>query len=55
MDPDDEWGNFEGDENPASPALYSKGSGILYKTRDGAWVPGKVNSFSLINFFGGKR
>jgi hypothetical protein len=41
-DADDDWGDFAGEENPAPAALYSKGSDILYQTRDGAWVPGKV-------------
>jgi len=42
----DDWGEFAGDpyESAAPPALYSKGSDILYQDRNGAWVPGKVRS-----------
>jgi hypothetical protein len=40
MDADD-WGEFA--DNPAPSALYTKGSDILYQTREGVWVPGKVS------------
>ncbi|KAH7616649.1 hypothetical protein Ndes2526B_g08746 [Nannochloris sp. 'desiccata'] len=45
----DDWGDFAGDpyENGVAPALYSKGSNILYQARDGAWVPGKVISVDI--------
>ncbi|KAL4532295.1 hypothetical protein Ndes2437B_g02705 [Nannochloris sp. 'desiccata'] len=45
----DDWGDFAGDpyENGVAPALYSKGSNILYQARDGAWVSGKVISVDI--------
>lgn len=42
---EDDWGEFEFAvlTTPHPLNLYSKGSAILYQTREGTWVPGKVN------------
>lgn len=39
---DEEWGEFLGDEATYNSPLFSKGSYVLYHSRDGSWVPSKV-------------
>ena len=45
---DDDWGDFASVEAPEkSTHQYPKGAAVLYKTREGNWVPGKVREKSF--------